>query len=65
MLNYQSTSFHDALYLRKALNLRPAPEFEAWLRGMDLMDDEGGLRPLPAQTPLLALQGADGRVCLT
>ena len=31
MLNYQSTSFHDAAYLRKALNLRPAPEFEAWL----------------------------------
>jgi ethanolamine ammonia-lyase large subunit len=31
MLNYQSTSFHDALYLRKLLGLRPAPEFEAWL----------------------------------
>ena len=31
MLNYQSTSFHDAAYLRKALNLRPAPEFEVWL----------------------------------
>ena len=31
MLSYQSTSFHDALYLREALNLRPAPEFEAWL----------------------------------
>ncbi len=31
MLNYQSTSFHDALYLRKLLNLRPAPEFEQWL----------------------------------
>jgi len=30
MLNYQSTSFHDALYLRRLLNLRPAPEFEAW-----------------------------------
>jgi ethanolamine ammonia-lyase large subunit len=33
MLNYQSTSFHDALYLRRVLNLRPAPEFEAWLSG--------------------------------
>src|SRR6202521_4526946 len=33
MLNYQSTSFHDALYLRQVLGLRPAPEFEAWLRG--------------------------------
>ena len=36
MLNYQSTSFHDALYARKVLNLKPAPEFEEWLvkRGM-------------------------------
>jgi ethanolamine ammonia-lyase large subunit len=33
MLNYQSTSFHDALYLRRILGLRPAPEFEAWLGG--------------------------------
>jgi ethanolamine ammonia-lyase large subunit len=33
MLNYQSTSFHDALYLRRLLGLRPAPEFEAWLEG--------------------------------
>jgi ethanolamine ammonia-lyase large subunit len=31
MLAYQSTSFHDALYLRETLGLRPAPEFEAWL----------------------------------
>jgi ethanolamine ammonia-lyase large subunit len=31
MLNYQSTSFHDALYLRRLLGLHPAPEFEAWL----------------------------------
>ena len=31
MLNYQSTSFQDALYLRKLLNLRPTPEFESWL----------------------------------
>jgi ethanolamine ammonia-lyase large subunit len=33
MLNYQSTSFHDALYVRSVLGLRPAPEFEAWLQG--------------------------------
>jgi ethanolamine ammonia-lyase large subunit len=33
MLNYQSTSFHDALYLRRVLNLKPAPEFDAWLNG--------------------------------
>jgi ethanolamine ammonia-lyase large subunit len=33
MLNYQSTSFQDALYLRRLLGLRPAPEFEQWLAG--------------------------------
>ncbi len=42
MLGYQSTSFHDALYLRGLLGLRPAPEFEAWLEKMGIM--EGGLR---------------------
>ena len=40
MLNYQSTSFHDALYLRKLLNLKPAPEFEAWLLKMGIMDQD-------------------------
>ncbi|MDQ6758663.1 MAG: ethanolamine ammonia-lyase subunit EutB [Acidobacteriota bacterium] len=34
MLHYQSTSFHDALYLRQLLGLRPAPEFEAWFETM-------------------------------
>ena len=34
MLNYQSTSFHDALYLRRMFNLRPAPEFEIWLESL-------------------------------
>lgn len=38
MLNYQSTSFHDALYIRKLLKLKPAPEFEAWLKKMDMMN---------------------------
>jgi ethanolamine ammonia-lyase large subunit len=33
MLQYQSTSFQDALYLRETLGLRAAPEFEAWLAG--------------------------------
>ena len=37
MLNYQSTSFHDALYLRRVLGLRPAPEFEAWLSGENFL----------------------------
>ncbi len=36
MLNYQSTSFHDALYVRRLLGLKPAPEFEAWLQAMDI-----------------------------
>ena len=42
MLGYQSTSFHDALYLRDALGLRPAPEFEAWLTRMGLYDQGAG-----------------------
>jgi ethanolamine ammonia-lyase large subunit len=41
MLNYQSTSFHDALYVREVLGLKPAPEFEAWLAKVGLMDDAG------------------------
>jgi ethanolamine ammonia-lyase large subunit len=43
MLNYQSTSFHDALYLRQLLGLRPAPEFEEWLVGLGAMDERGRL----------------------
>ena len=39
MLNYQSTSFHDALYVREALGLRRAPEFEAWLARLGLADE--------------------------
>jgi ethanolamine ammonia-lyase large subunit len=41
MLGYQSTSFHDALYLRDALGLRPAPEFELWLARMRITDGDG------------------------
>jgi ethanolamine ammonia-lyase large subunit len=41
MLNYQSTSFHDALYVRKLLGLRPAPEFELWLRNMQIVRRDG------------------------
>ena len=36
MLNYQSTSFHDALYARRVLGLRPSPEFEVWLQAMQI-----------------------------
>ncbi|CAO4172244.1 ethanolamine ammonia-lyase subunit EutB [Methylorubrum populi] len=46
MLNYQSTSFHDALYARDVLRLRPAPEFEAWLASIDLLDGQGRVREL-------------------
>jgi ethanolamine ammonia-lyase large subunit len=36
MLNYQTTSFHDALYVRRVLGLKPAPEFEAWLKAQEI-----------------------------
>jgi ethanolamine ammonia-lyase large subunit len=45
MLGYQSTSFHDTLYLRRVLGLRPAPEFEAWLAASGIADDTGRLLP--------------------
>ena len=38
MLNYQTTSFHDALFARKALGLKPAPEFEEWLMNSGIFD---------------------------
>jgi len=43
MLNYQSTSFHDALYLRKVLGLKAAPEFEQWLMKQGIVDGQGQL----------------------
>ncbi len=43
MLNYQSTSFHDALYVRQVLGLRPAPEFEQWLQQHQLFDGDNHL----------------------
>jgi len=46
MLGYQSTSFHDALYVRKVLGLKPAPEFEAWLVQQGIMDEAGKLLPV-------------------
>jgi ethanolamine ammonia-lyase large subunit len=53
MLNYQSASFHDILYLRSQFNLRAAPEFEAWLESMDMKDPAGRIRTLPPQTSRL------------
>ena len=62
MLNYQTTSFHDALYLRKTLGLRPTPEFEAWLQRMGIFESGPGLRladglPAPFQQVLARLGG--------
>jgi ethanolamine ammonia-lyase large subunit len=51
MLNYQSTSFHDALAVRAALGKRPAPEFAAWLDRAGI--GEGGLTIPPALSPAL------------
>ncbi|MGN8070003.1 ethanolamine ammonia-lyase subunit EutB [Mucilaginibacter sp. 22184] len=45
MLNYQSTSFHDALYLRKVLDLKPTPEFEKWLIKQGIVDSGGNMLP--------------------
>jgi ethanolamine ammonia-lyase large subunit len=53
MLNYQSTSFHDALVLRELLGLQRAPEFEAWLQRMQLTDAAGRLMPAPQAHALL------------
>ena len=39
MLNYQSTSFHDALYVRDLFDLKRAPEFDQWLTRMRLADE--------------------------
>lgn len=47
MLGYQSTSFHDALYLRRVLGKAMAPEFAEWLRTMGIYDTESGLRLNP------------------
>jgi ethanolamine ammonia-lyase large subunit len=51
MLNYQTTSFHDALYARQTLGLRPAPEFEAWLQRMGILSQADGRLRLAEQLP--------------
>ncbi|HET6377360.1 MAG TPA: ethanolamine ammonia-lyase subunit EutB [Methylocella sp.] len=45
MLGYQSTSYHDALYVRSVLGLRPAPEFESWLMSFGILDEKARVRP--------------------
>lgn len=56
MLNYQSTSYHDALAVRRLLRLRPAPEFLEWLRSRGIYegDDLAPQRGLPRIGDLLA-----------
>lgn len=54
MLGYQSTSFHDALYLRNTLGLKRAPEFEDWLETMEITRG-GRLLPQDKRQRLLAL----------
>ena len=61
MLNYQSTSFHDALYLRRVLGKRRAPEFEDWLERMGITDPLGQIRPqIPGRQPLLTMAAGLG-----
>ena len=54
MLNYQSTSFHDAAVLRELLGLKRAPEFEAWLARVGISGADGRLLPAPSRHALLA-----------
>ena len=53
MLNYQTTSFHDTLYLRNLLGLKPAPEFEQWLKKMSIMSTQGKIKPIAHNHPML------------
>lgn len=58
MLGYQSLAYHDALVIRHALGLRPAPEFEKWLTSQGIADPDGTVRGLElAGSPLLSLTG--------
>lgn len=61
MLNYQTTSFHDALYVRQVFGARPAPEFDAWLKSMKIFSqDDGALLPdKMSKTFAATLPGAD------
>ena len=53
MLGYQSTSFHDALFVRDVFGLKRAPEFEAWLSEMSITDARGRLLPVKDNHRLL------------
>lgn len=51
MLNYQTTSFHDALYIRQLLGLQPAPEFAAWLEQQGILKQQLSQLQWPSQLP--------------
>jgi len=53
MLNYQSTSFHDAMFVRKMFHLKPAPEFENWLMNNGWMDEKGIMQLPNTAHPML------------
>lgn len=55
MLNYQSTSYHDALYIRNLLGLKHAPEFEIWLQKFGLIDRNGKAMPFLPNNKLLEI----------
>jgi len=61
MLNYQSASFHDMLYLRSQLGVRAAPEFEAWLERMEMKDASGRLRQIEPRSPRFLALADQGR----
>ncbi|HJT73518.1 MAG TPA: ethanolamine ammonia-lyase subunit EutB [Chitinophaga sp.] len=61
MLNYQSTSFHDALYVRKVLGLHAAPEFEQWLQQQGIMDHRGAILPVSNAHRLLGYSATANR----
>ena len=56
MLNYQSTSYHDALYARKLLGKRHAHEFEKWLQRMSVIDDNGDILPINNTNRLMQIE---------
>lgn len=59
MLNYQSTSYHDALYVRKLLGKRHAPEFEEWLQRMHVIDNHGDILPIHTDNDLLRIENME------
>ena len=62
MLSYQSASFHDVLYLRSTFGLQPAPEFQAWLEQMGMLDEAGHMQRLDQRSSPVARFITDGGV---